>query len=211
MMPTFFSVKRFQFFEQIKVVKNFYNLRVFALDTLFFFTYLLQNPFQIAKKKEEKNIYGETPLTLYDQIAQFSSLDSDKTFLELGSGRGRGALFLAERYGCKVVGVDWVSIFVKRARYIRNIMRIESAHFVEADFLDVDLSKADVVYIYGTCFSDSMIQSLLKRLKSLRQGGIVVTVSYSLIEYDSSSFLLKKQKRVTFPWGKSDLFYNVKN
>ena len=44
---------------------------------------------------------------LLDQIGSLAGLDPSKTVVEIGAGRGAVCLYLAERWGCRVIGVEW--------------------------------------------------------------------------------------------------------
>ena len=65
-------------------------------------------------------LLGETfhpgGLTLTERLGRLLDLGPRKRVLDLAAGRGASALFLAERFGCEVVGVDYGGRNVEDAR-----------------------------------------------------------------------------------------------
>jgi ubiquinone/menaquinone biosynthesis C-methylase UbiE len=54
-------------------------------------------------------------LRLTERLGLLLQLDSSSSVLDVASGRGTSAMFMAERFGCKVVGVDYGQQNVERA------------------------------------------------------------------------------------------------
>ncbi|CDX33618.1 Methyltransferase type 11 [Mesorhizobium sp. SOD10] len=52
------------------------------------------------------------------ELANLAAIAADMSVLDVGSGVGGPARFLAETYGCEVVGVDLSGSFVEAARYL---------------------------------------------------------------------------------------------
>ncbi|MBZ9821266.1 class I SAM-dependent methyltransferase [Mesorhizobium sp. CA4] len=52
------------------------------------------------------------------ELANLAAINADMSVLDVGSGVGGPARFLAETYGCEVVGVDLSEPFVEAARYL---------------------------------------------------------------------------------------------
>lgn len=55
-------------------------------------------------------------LNITEELANLCGIEKSKHVLDVASGTGESACFLAERFGCKVVGVDASEVMVKRAR-----------------------------------------------------------------------------------------------
>lgn len=55
-------------------------------------------------------------LALTERLGQALELQPDMTVLDAASGTGASAIFLAERFGCRVVGVDYSTRMVTEAR-----------------------------------------------------------------------------------------------
>lgn len=213
----FFLVKYFFFKEQLKVVSHFYkDISFFAIDTVFYLSYLFLNPYRICKKYLQKkrnpniHVYGETPLTTLYKISRICGIHPSDTVVELGSGRGRACFFLSLFIGAKVVGVEEIPRFIKIASKIQKVFKINNLSFVCQDFLSFDFSKANVVYLYGSTLEDQKILTLCNKLQDLPKGAKVITVSFSLTDYEKENFKQIKKFSVTFPWGITQAYLSTK-
>lgn len=204
--------------EFIRVVYLYYpNWEFGRLDLYLLRNYIGQNPYRISKKfleeKEEKEIYayGETPLTTIEKIAQECHLTSEDVVYELGAGRGRTSFWLFFFVGCQVVGVEYIPLFVKIAQKVKRRFGVKGVKFLYRDILDVDYSDATVIYFYGTSSDTSLIQQLIDKLKGLRSGTKIITVSYPLTSYmNEPLFELVKTFPAQFTWGETHVFLQVR-
>ncbi len=201
----FFKVRWFLFKEAREVRRRFPFFK--GYERAFRRAYRFANPFRICRAYSEENIYGETPLPAFAQIAKLCDLKSDDILLELGCGRGRGALFLNQLIGCRVMGIDCVPFFIHTAQNIAA--SLQNVSFRCEDMLKTDFSQATAIYLYGTCLSDETILSLIERFKALPSSVKIITVSYALIDY-SPEFYTSKQFSVMFPWGEGDVYLNLR-
>lgn len=216
----FLKVKKYQVKEQIQVISTLYNNKTFALVDLLFMSFsFFSNPYRVAKKflKErgdvDIDIYGETPISSWKKIAKECDLKKEDTLFELGSGRGKGCFFLSSFVGCSVVGVELVPFFVKIAKIISKICGYKNLQFVCEDIHDVDLRDATFIYLYGSCFSDEEIKRLAEKfLKEATPNAKILTISYSLNEYNFDGFEVIKSFSLSFPWGNGEAFlHKIRN
>ena len=198
--------------EERKVKKLYYSDSNFArCDRALIKAYRSINPYRVAKEflkksgAKETDLYGETYLTALDQIAKVCHLSEQDQVVELGCGRGRNAFFLANRYGCKVKGIDWVPYFIEQAQKIAQQCSCSRVSFSCENMHQADLSSATVVYLYGTCLKEEEIIQLAHSFKKLPKGAKIITVSYPLSDYVSGYVLIEKLTE-NFPWGKGDIF-----
>ncbi|MCH9627921.1 MAG: hypothetical protein S4CHLAM2_15700 [Chlamydiales bacterium] len=205
----------FRLVESVRVVLNYYRKPAFVFtDFLLATHYLTRNPHQVSKafmkQRGEKNLYtyGETPLTTLDQIARECRILSNDIVYELGCGPGRTLFWLRHFVQCRVVGVDYLPTFIERAQRVNRWRQLDRVTFLNQDMLETNYSQATVVYLYGTCLEDEVIEKLCGRLsRELKPGAKVITVSYPLTDY-SSHFRCVKQFSAQFPWGKAEVFLN---
>jgi SAM-dependent methyltransferase len=208
----FFKVQWFLFKERREVRHRFPTFSPFesALNR----AYRFHNPFHICKEflkqKGEKfpDAYGETPLPILAKLAQECSLNSKDIFFDLGCGRGRGAMFLSHLIGCRVVGIDWIPFFIQTAQNIvLSISPQLPVNFRCIDMQSADFSEATVIFLYGTCLSDEIINILISRFERLSSRTKLITVSYPLSDYDPR-FYIRKQFTALFPWGIGEIYIN---
>lgn len=202
------------FIEFLKVVVKYYpNLSFAKVDFDLLRGYFLENPYKISKEflieKGEKEVYayGETPLSAFEKIVKACELKREDTVFELGCGRGRTCFWLKYFVGCSVVGVEYIPYFVEQANRVKKDYGIKNIDFRCEDMLLTDLSEATIIYLYGTCLDEIFIKKLIKKFEKLKSGTKIITVSYPLTDYTTSSkFKVQKSEKITFPWGKTTFF-----
>lgn len=177
--------------------------------------YRLLSPSFLVKKRAQKAqklsaaIYGETPLVTYEAIANAVSLQPTDLFLELGCGRGRGALFIAHFYQCSVIGIDWVDTFIDIANALVQDYHMPKISFLAGDYFTLDWGNPTVIYLFGTTLSDEDIRRLIPRFLSYPTSRIV-TVSFPLSHY-SDQFHIEKFLTGEYPWGQTEIYINRVN
>jgi len=203
---------------QKEVKKRYYQDFIFSrLDRALLTAYIFKNPYTISKNylkdRNQKQIhtYGETPLMTYEKIAKEANLKSIDTFLDLGSGRGRGAFFLNCFFNCAVIGIERIPQFVKLSRYLAHKYHQEKISFICADMLKRELPKATIIYLYGSALLDHDIISLVKKLKHYPRETKIISVSYPLTDYDENAFSIEKYFPVRFPWGETQAYIQTVN
>lgn len=222
MLKFLFNLKTtfFRLFEWVRVILRYYikSWRFFWVDCLMAAHYLRKSPHQISKEFLKQcgaaNIYayGETPLTTLDRMATEFGILSHDIFYEMGCGSARGCFWINLFVKCRVIGIDYLPTFIRKAAEIKKSMGLYHIDFLEEEMVSTNLSRATVIYLYGTCLDDATIKKLIYNFAQLRSGTKIITVSYPLEWYcDPDLFKVIKQFRGRFPWGKADLFLNVKN
>ncbi|MEI6243108.1 MAG: class I SAM-dependent methyltransferase [Chlamydiota bacterium] len=210
----FFSIKYYNLKEYLRVIFRLYrNFSFCCIDLMLLLPYLCINPYRSCRKwgeKEKKttHIYGETPLTTMETIAKNCSITSQDTVFELGSGRGRTSFFLHSFFGCSVIGIEEVPIFIHIAKCIKRLFRLQKISFRKEDFLQTNLSSATHIYLYGTLLSNEEITQFLKN-PTLNKKTKMITISYPLSEF-SQDWKIESSFRVSFPWGRTEGFLNTR-
>jgi SAM-dependent methyltransferase len=205
----------FRLFEWIRVALRYYprELKFIWIDLLLAAQYLWKNPHRISKtflmERGVQNIYGygETPLTTLDRIARECRILSKDVTYELGCGSARTCFWLHTFVKCQVIGVDYLPAFIEKANRVKRWASVSKASFIGEDMLQVDLRKATVIYLYGICLEEAVIEKLVDRFKQLRPRAKVITVSYPLTDY-SNLFTVSKHFTARFPWGTAEIFLN---
>lgn len=217
-----------EFFElfYIGILNIFYNLGLALYETVkfgrhrwwwklrfnFFKNYFLRRLKNIitaesAQKKYplENFIYGETPCVTVKTILENANCKPGDLFIDLGCGRGLAVFYAHYLKDLKAYGYEILPTFVRKARRIKQSLDLRRVKFFEKDILKADLSKACLVYVAGTTFTDEFISRLNDKLRQAPAGCVIVTLSYPLPEDD---FCLFRQQVLYFTWGKSHVYYH---
>lgn len=198
-MYLYFKVKIFEWLEQRKVRERFYhNQRFKQRDLSLLNAYRNKNPYRISREFIKTHCYGETPLTTMAHIVDECALSSSDLIIEMGSGRGRASLFLAEFVGCRVIGFEQIPTFINKSPVSPNLA------ILPQDMFTADFSKASAIYLYGTMLSDDQIHKLCAAFPTRTK---IITVSYPLNDY-SPEYITRKTFTGTFPWGKTEVYWN---
>ncbi len=124
-------------------------------------------------------------------------LEKGDSFYDLGSGTGRVVL-LAEKHGANSTGVE----FSRLVSFISKInlgIRRSKSKIIRADFLNMDLSDADVVYIYG---SIRLMERLEEKIKK-------ESLHLKVVSYCFRFPNLKPIKKIKTPLKKSVFVYKI--
>ena len=94
--------------------------------------------------------WGEKPselAVLAEDYLQHNAADArTHTVLDIGCGYGRDALYLHEKLGCKVKGIDSAPKAIELAKASLNPARHKSVSFSCADFLTIAAKRYDILY-----------------------------------------------------------------
>jgi hypothetical protein len=173
---------------------RYYKSPRFALlDLTFGLVALFINPYRTCRKflqkRGETNIYayGETPYTTYQRIVEECGVTREDTWIEMGSGRGKGCFWIAHFVQCRVIGVEWIPQFVYIAKGILALFQIKNLTFKLEEMGKTDLQSATLIYLYGH------FPSL-----QIPLGAKVLTISEPL-----EGLKVIKQFWVRYPWGRT--------
>jgi len=126
-----------------------------------------------------------TPMPVVCQMLILSELKSGETFYDLGSGDGRTVIMAAKDFGAKSVGVELREDLAKRALSNINELGLETkVQILQNDIFKVDLSPADVVFLYLTTSANEKIKPKLEA--ELKPGARVVSHDYEILGWKSS-------------------------
>lgn len=121
--------------------------------------------------------YIPTPKQVVRQMLNLAGLRQGEALYDLGAGDGRILIEAAREYGAKPVGIEIDPARVSRIRERLKATQVD-AELIQGDFMEADLSKADVVSIY---LSPSVNERLSPKLGlELKKGARVVSLDYHL-------------------------------
>lgn len=164
-------------------------------------------------------VYGETVMnSLYSMVNDMNP-KKDEVFYDLGSGGGKNLLFAALSFPfSKCVGVEYIDVLadtaktklaqVRRDAPTLNLEFPQIVDFVNTDFLKFDLSDADIIYTYSTCFSEDLMRGMAAVMaEQLKPGARVITITKQLY---SDKLRLIKSGSHAMEWGDATSYFYEK-
>jgi precorrin-6B methylase 2 len=123
--------------------------------------------------------YVVSPQEIVDRMLELADLKPGEKLYDLGSGDGRILITAVVRFKAKAVGVEISDDLVNSTNTrIRRLGLDNDAQVIHGNFLDVDLSSADVVTLYLATDANEMLRPNLE--KYLRKGARVVSHEYTM-------------------------------
>lgn len=121
-----------------------------------------------------------------DTIGDHLRLSSDEVLLDLGCGRGGYGLELARRTGARLIGVDFSTVALARAReQVHTFGLATRAEFFEGDLAETGLAAQSVdavLCVDAVQFGDPPRAALLECRRVLRAGGRVVITCWQPLD-----------------------------
>lgn len=126
-----------------------------------------------------------TPTPVVRQMLILAELKSGEILYDLGSGDGRAVIMAAKDFGAKSVGVELREDLVKRALSNIHELSLETkAQVFQNDIFKVDLSQADVVFLYLTTSANEKVKTKLET--ELKSGARIVSHDYEILGWKPS-------------------------
>ena len=126
--------------------------------------------------------YVSSPLPVVRQMLTLAELRKGETFFDLGAGDGRSVIMAAQEYGAKAVGIELREDLAKRALSTIAELGIEDkAQILQADFFNIDLRSADVVFLYLTTSANEKVKPKLE--SELKPRARVVSHDYEILRW----------------------------
>lgn len=156
------------------------------------------NPHQISKRTRKQQgllsdeyLYGEMHLITFVKLMDICQPKEGEVFYDLGSGAG-DVIFMADYcypfskcYGVELLDSLYNLSTEKRERFVKQANALQpektiSSQFILGDFLQVDFSDADIIFINATAFKGATWDNLSKLLKLLKPGARIIVTSLEL-------------------------------
>ena len=123
--------------------------------------------------------YVVSPQQIVDRMLELADPRPGETVYDLGSGDGRILITAVQRYRAKAVGIEISAALVQSTTdRIQKLGLQNDARVIQGNFLQVDLSPADVVTMYLATDTNEMLRPNLE--KYLRNGARVVSHDYAV-------------------------------
>ncbi len=121
-----------------------------------------------------------TPLQVVRHMLTLAELRPGETFYDLGAGDGRTVVMAAQEFGARSVGVELREDLAKKAlATVQDLGIQDRVTIVQEDMFRVDLSQANVVFLYLTTSANDKIKPKLER--ELKEGSRIVSHDYEVL------------------------------
>ncbi|KPV61661.1 MAG: arsenite S-adenosylmethyltransferase [Candidatus Bathyarchaeota archaeon BA2] len=129
--------------------------------------------------------YVASPMPVVRRMLTLAELKPGETFYDLGSGDGRAVIMAAQDFGANAVGIELREDLAKRALNSIDELGIERrVQILQNDIFKVDLTTADVVFLYLTTSANEKIKPKLE--SELKPGTRIVSHDYEILGWKPS-------------------------
>ncbi len=121
-----------------------------------------------------------SPVQVIRQMLVLAELRAGEIFFDLGAGDGRTVVMAAKEYGARAVGVELREDLAKKALssiYEQGLQ--DRITIVNGDMFNVDLTSADVIFLYLTTSANEKVKPKLEN--ELRHGTRIVSHDYEIV------------------------------
>jgi len=124
--------------------------------------------------------YVPSPPQVIRQMLSLAQLGPGEVFFDLGAGDGRTVIMAAKDFSARAVGVELREDLVKKAlESIYEQKLQDKVTIVNGDMFNVDLTSADVVFLYLTTSANEKVKPKLE--SQLRLGTRIVSHEYEIV------------------------------
>ena len=121
-----------------------------------------------------------SPIPVIQHMLQLAELKPGEVLFDLGAGDGRTVMMAAKTFGARAVGVELREDLAKKAlSTIHDNGLADRVTIVNGDMFGVNLTPADVVFLYLTTSANEKIRPKLET--ELKQGVRVVSHDYEIV------------------------------
>ncbi|MEM3627297.1 MAG: class I SAM-dependent methyltransferase [Candidatus Bathyarchaeia archaeon] len=124
--------------------------------------------------------YVPSPPQVIRQMLILAELKPGEVFFDLGAGDGRVVIMAAKDFGARAVGVELREDLAKKAlSTVYEYGLQDRVTIVNGDIFNVDLTSADVVFLYLTTSANEKVKPKLEA--ELKPGVRVVSHDYEIV------------------------------
>ena len=121
-----------------------------------------------------------SPVPVIQFMLKLANLKAGEVMFDLGAGDGRTVIMAAKAFGARAVGVELREDLAKKAlSTIYESGIADRVTIVNGDLFSVNLTSADVVFLYLTTSANEKVRSKLEN--DLRKGVRVVSHDYEIV------------------------------
>jgi predicted RNA methylase len=121
-----------------------------------------------------------SPLPVIQRMLQLAELKPGEVLFDLGAGDGRTVMMAARTFSARAVGVELREDLAKKAlSTIHDNGLADRVTIVNGDMFNVNLTSADVVFLYLTTSANEKVRPKLET--ELKKGVRVVSHDYEIV------------------------------
>ena len=121
-----------------------------------------------------------SPLPVVRRMLVLAELKPGEILYDLGAGDGRAVIMAAQEFGARAVGVELREDLAKKAlQTVYQLGLQDRVTILHSNLFDVDISPADVVFLYLTTSANEKVKPKLEA--ELKPGARVVSHDYEII------------------------------
>jgi predicted RNA methylase len=129
-----------------------------------------------------------SPVQVIRQMLVLADLKAGEVFFDLGAGDGRTVVMAAKEYGARAVGVELREDLAKKALstiYEQSLQ--DRITIVNGDMFNVDLTSADVVFLYLTTSANEKVKPKLEN--ELKRGARIISHDYEIVGWKAAKVI----------------------
>ena len=121
-----------------------------------------------------------SPVQVIQFMLKLANLKAGEVLFDLGAGDGRTVVLAAKSFGARAVGVELREDLAKKAlSTVHESGLSDRVTIVNSDMFGVNLTSADVVFLYLTTSANEKIRPKLEA--DLKEGARVVSHDYEIV------------------------------
>lgn len=121
-----------------------------------------------------------SPMIVVERMLRIADLQPSEILFDMGAGDGRTVIMAAKSFGARGVGIELREDLAKKALASVNENNLnDRVTIVNSDMFTVNLSNADVVFLYLTTSANDKLRPKLEI--DLKKGTRVVSHDYEII------------------------------
>lgn len=118
-----------------------------------------------SKEDSEHRAYEPTPYDILDLIVDSGFITRHDNIVDMGAGKGRVAIYLSNRIGCKITGVEYDEDIYKEA--VENLKA--TSMDTDAEFLHISAEKYEVkpddnFFFFFNPFSEKILETVISNI-----------------------------------------------
>jgi predicted RNA methylase len=124
-------------------------------------------------------------MPVVQRMLELAEVKPGDVFFDLGAGDGRTVIMAAKTFGARAVGVEMREDLAKRAMSVIHDNGLsDRVTIVNGDMFKVDLTSADVVYLYLTTSANEKVKPKMEA--ELKKGVRIVSHDYEVVGWRPS-------------------------